>query len=48
MQPLVSARKNSAVGLLKGIGIGFAGLIIKPTAGNLSPFFLEYDLTDLE
>jgi len=45
-QPLRGAEKEGAAGLIKGIGKGIGGLILKPSAGQSSPkaiFFLGRD-----
>ena len=36
-QPLRGAEKEGAAGLLKGIGKGIGGLILKPAAGKFIP-----------
>lgn len=36
-QPMRGAEKEGAVGLVKGIGKGIGGLILKPGAGTISP-----------
>ena len=36
-QPIRGAEKEGTAGLLKGIGKGVAGLILKPGAGKLTP-----------
>ena len=33
-QPIKGAKKEGAAGFLKGMGKGFAGLIVKPAAGK--------------
>lgn len=44
-QPLRGAEKEGAAGLLKGIGKGMAGLVLKPGAGMCTPFpFCEAEL----
>jgi hypothetical protein len=35
------AEKEGAAGLLKGIGKGIGGLILKPGAGRIAQFFLD-------
>jgi hypothetical protein len=36
-QPMRGAEKEGAAGLIKGIGKGIGGLILKPGAGRYSP-----------
>jgi hypothetical protein len=33
-QPWIGAKKEGFAGLLKGVGKGFGGLVLKPAAGN--------------
>lgn len=39
-QPMNGAKKEGAAGLVKGIGKGIGGLVLKPGAGESLLFFL--------
>jgi hypothetical protein len=39
-QPIAGAKKEGAAGLVKGVGKGIGGLILKPGAGEILPFNL--------
>lgn len=35
-QPVAGAKKEGAAGFLKGVGKGIGGIVLKPSAGELS------------